>query len=289
MSDVLTAFPSTNKAELDLARQIQSTFVPGRCHGWPGVRLAARRLAGGCLGGDFHDVINGLDEQSLVAIGTIRGPGLVAALAKTVISGAVRKFGPITRSPQALIQRIDQLLGHLNADLREPRVSCSMFVGVVDRNRGILEYCSVGGCRPRVWTRDGKTKLLSLTGPALTGCSDVKYDRGSLKLRSLRRLIICSDGLTSAESPKGQVFGAVRERNLLRGATDLPADQQAGTILQAVCEHVGLDRVPNADVTVLVTDFCEAAVAPDSGAMSVRLGSYGGTVESPPDSSVFLG
>ncbi len=289
MSEILTAFPSTNKDELDLARQIQSTFIPGRCYGWPGARVAARRLAGGCLGGDFHDVISGLDEQHLVAIGTIRGPGLVAALAKTALSGAVRKFGPISRSPHALIQRLDRLLDHLNADLREPGLSCSMFVGVVDHNKGVLEYCSLGACRPRVWMRNGNSKLLGLTGPALTGTPGVKHGCGSLELHSVRRLVICSDGLTAAGSRKGGAFGAARERHLLQETTELPADQQAGAILQAVCEHVGPDRVPNADVTVLVTDFCEAAVVTDAGEMSARLESYGGKVGSAPDSSVFLG
>lgn len=289
MPEALSPFQLTNKTELDLARQIQSTFIPGRCYGWPGVRLVARRLAGECLGGDFHNVITGLDEQYVLAVGTIRGPGLVAALAKTAISGAVRKYGPISRSPEALIGRVNHLLDHLNADLRDRVLDCSMFVGVVDRNKGVIEYCAVGGCRPRIWTHTGETSHLKLTGPALIGTPTGKQDRGSLELRSLRRLTVCSDGLMAAESPDGEIFGSVRERRLLRETTDLTADQQAGAILHAVCEHVGPDRVPKNDVTVLVTDFCEAATAADSGSMSARLMSCVGNIGSAPDSSVFLG
>lgn len=291
MSELLTALPftSTDEAELDLARQIQSTFIPCKCYGWPGVHLAARRVAGDGLGGDFHNVISGLDEQYLTVVGTIKGPGLVAAMAKAVLSGAVRKFGPITRSPSVLIRRLERLLGHINADLRDEYVTFTVFLGTVDRDKGILEYCSAGGCRPRIWSRDGKSKQLGSTGPALTGSADFECDSKSLELESLRRLLVCTGGLASAESAGGESFGAARARRLLCKTVNLPAEQQANAILQGIRKHVGPDRVPNEDVTVFVTEFADDTVTAASDSMKARLQTYDRVAGAVPDSSVFLG
>jgi serine phosphatase RsbU (regulator of sigma subunit) len=234
-------------------------------------------------------VITGLDEQYLVAIGTVTGSGLVAALAKTVLSGAVRKFGPISRSPQALVHRLNRLLARLNDDLRERWLGCSLFVGVVDRRRCALEYCSAGACRPQVWARDGVTTRLELTGSALTGSPESEHDGASLDLVSLRRMIICTDGLAAAASPDGAAFGTGRALRLFQDTADLPADGQAEAIVETVRRHIGRDRVPAADVTVLVTDFAQGALSREAHAWSARLQGEDRGIGTVPDSSVFLG
>jgi len=287
--DTATGCLSTDEAEFDLARQIQSTFVPEKCYGWPGTRIAARRIAGGGLGGDFHDVIRGLDEQYTLIVGTITGPGLFAALGKAVLSGAARKFGPISRSPRVLMDQLNRLLGRINANLRDQCVRCSVFIGLVDRARGILDYSSAGCCRALVWSREGELYDLQSTGAMLGGSANLDCGSERLELTSLRRLVIYTDGLTTARSISGQPLGMARGRRLLTDTVRLPADKQVEVVLQGLRNHVGPDRVLTDDVTVFLTEFMEGVTAPGADSMRTWLRSYdraGGTV---PDSSVFLG
>lgn len=291
MSQLDTAIgcTSTDEAEFDLARQIQSTWVPERCFGWPGTHITARRVAGSDIGGDFYNVIRGLDEQYSLIVGTITGPRLFAALAKAVLSGAARKFGPISRSPDALMGQLDRLLGRINASLRNQRVTCSVFVGLIDRAKGTLEYCNAGRCRMLVWTREDELRDLEQTGTAL-GCSPA-LDCGSerLELTLLRRLVIYTEGLIAARSVSGLPLGMSRVRRLLIDTVHLPANEQVDVVLQGLRKHVGPDRAPTEDVTVFLTDFAEGATAPSSNSMETWLRSYDRAGGIAPDSSVFLG
>lgn len=280
---------STDEAELDLARQIQSTFVPEKCFGWPGTRITARRIPGSGIGGDFHNVIRGLDEQYSLIVGTITGPGLLAALAKAVVSGAARKFGPISRSPRVLVGQLDRLLGRINANLRDQSVTCSVFLGLVDRAKGTLEYCNAGCCRAFVWTYEDKLRDLQNTGAALGSSSTLDCRSGRLELTSLRRLVICTDGLAKARSVSGRPLGMARGRRLLIDNMHLPANEQVNVVLQGLRTHVGPDRVLTDDVTVFLTDFAEGVTAPSSDSMKTWLRSYDRAGGIAPDSSVFLG
>ncbi|MGB2984451.1 MAG: SpoIIE family protein phosphatase [Phycisphaerae bacterium] len=291
MSQLLPAIKptSTDEAELDLARQIQSTFVPGKCYGWPGAQVAARRIPSAGLGGDFHNVIHGPEEQYSIVVGTIAGPGVFAAFAKAVLSGAVREFGPISGSPRVLMEHLDRMLGRINADLPHHRVTCSVFHGLVNRTEGTLECRSAGGCGALAWTHKGELRELKGTGPALGSAASHGYDSESLELASLRRLVVYTAGLTATSSASGESFGAARGRRLLADTVHLPADEQVDVVLRTLRDHVGPDNIFTDDVTVFVTEFSEEATASGADSMRTWFQTYeqaGGAV---PDSSVFLG
>lgn len=287
---------AADEVELNLARQIQSTFVTGRCHGWPGTRIAAGRIAGASPGGDFHDVIRGCDERYSLVVGTIKGPRLFAALATAVLSSAVRGFGLTSRSPSDLLDHLNTLLSRISADLRDPSVTCSVFHGLVDRARGTLEYCNAGCCRAAVWTQGGEFCELGSTSPALGVMSSalgrpagVNYDRESLDFASVQRLIIHTDGLTSACSASGESFGVDRGRCLLMDTVRTTADDQVQAILQAVRDHIGPERALTEDVTLFVADNTESIAARPVDSMKTWLQTYERAIGAVPDSSVFLG
>ena len=291
MSQLLTAIEptSTDEAELDVARQIQSTFVSDRGQAWPGARTATKRIAGGGLGGDFHHVARGLDEQYAVMVGTVTGPRMFAALAKAVLSGAARSPGAVARAPAVQVAHLSGLLSHINENLRGERVLCSVFYGLIDRSKGVLEFCNAGRFHPLIWTREAEVRDLGATAPALgqTGGFDCRTE--SLELGSLRRLVVYTNGLTTARTASGVIFGEARGRRLLVDTLHLPVNEQVDAALQALRDHVGRDRVFTDDLTVFVTEFTDtvAVTAPES--VKTRFQAYERATGAAPDSSVFLG
>ena len=285
----ITRITGADEVELDLARQIQSTFVPEICHGWPGARIAVKRLAGGGLGGDFHHVIRGLDERYSLVVGTIKGPVLPAAMAKAMLGGVVRKFGPITCSPRVLLNHLSRVVEHLNADLRDQRVTCAVFHGLVDKARGKLDYCSAGGCRPLVWTREGEVLDVESTGPALGDAAGPAHDSRTLELSRLRRLIIYTVGLSPVPSVPGESLGPVGGRSLLVDTMHLPVEEQVDAVWQTLRMHADRDQAFTDDATLFVADFEQALTMPATGSVKTLSRTFRETGEAAPDSSVFLG
>jgi serine phosphatase RsbU (regulator of sigma subunit) len=283
------ALPCTEDAELDLARQIQSAFVPVKCFGWPGTHVAARRISSAGLGGDFHTVVHGLDEKCSLVVGTVAGPGLFAALAKAVLSGAVGRLGPTSPPPGTVLDQLRRVLDHINSDLREGRVTCSVFHGLVDRVAGTMEYCNAGHCRPLAWTRDGEMKELRTTRPPLGEPGSHGFESESIRLANVQRLIVCSDGLNAARSAKGEPFGASRGKRLINDTVPLPADEQVDEVLRVLRDHVGTDSDFSDDATVFVTEFSEPLTTAGTDSMRTWFSSYEQASGVAPDSSVYLG
>jgi serine phosphatase RsbU (regulator of sigma subunit) len=277
-------------AKIDFVRQIQSTFGPERCYAWPGARVAVKRVASVGFGGDFHAVTHWPDEQHSIVVGTVHGPGLVAALAKAVISGAIRKIGPVNRSPIGLLESLCDLLDRLNADLSPRAVTCSIFHGLFDCTKGTLGYCTAGRVRPYVRTRDGALQELSVESAALERSADIEPRSGSLELSSIERLLVHTEGLCEVCSSAGEPFGPVQSRQLLSGTAFLPVDRQLAAVVEAVHSHADAISTLTDDVTLFAAEFTEEATStPCADAVSDLFKSYEESSGFRPDSSVFLG
>ena len=291
MSQVTTSTGRTcviDDPEVDLVREIEAGLLPPRCHGWPGGQVAAKRIAS-ALGGDFHNVISGPEDRHSLVVGTVAGPGLFAALAKTAISSAVRKFGRVNRSSRTMIGHLRSLLDRINAGLRSPRVTCSLFHALVDRSGGTLEYCNAGHCHAFVWMRSGEMHELQDTGPTLGTRTQRDDDCGSFDLSALQRLIVLTAGLTTACSASGELFGIARGKRLLNDTVRLPADQQIDAVVRTLREHVGPDSMLTEDATVFVTEFEEDVAHSEAGAATAWLRTCEQELGTVPDSSIYLG
>ncbi|MGD2109540.1 MAG: PP2C family protein-serine/threonine phosphatase [Phycisphaerae bacterium] len=276
--------------ESDLMRQIDSTIGLEGCCGWPGARVAVKRIPSVGFGGDFHNITHRTEGQHAVVVGTVSGPGLVAALAKATIARAIGRHGSVNRSPVALITFLDELLDRLNTDLGVRSITCSVFIGLVDRARQTLAYTAAGSIRPYIQTRDGSVRDLLTGTPALGAPERVEREPGSLDLASVQRLMIHTEGLCQAQSTAGESYGASRSRKLLTETARLPVDRQLAAVAEDVHAHIGPLRTPTEDVTVFVAHLGDDRMTtPNHASFRDVFNSYENTGGPPLDSSVFLG
>ncbi len=136
------------ETEVQLARQIQQTFIPEVLPTHPHWQLSARWRTARQVGGDFYDVIELPDDRLGIFIADVADKGMPAALfmalTRTLLHAAARE----TSSPAEALRRVNELL--------LPDTKQGMFVtavyAVLDLNTGELTYANAGH-NPPLWVR----------------------------------------------------------------------------------------------------------------------------------------
>ncbi len=92
--------------ELQSARELQQILIPETLPQLPGYALTSAYIPAQEVGGDFFQVIP-LDgehaDSTLIVLGDVSGKGLKAAMAVSVIVGAVRSLADFTSSPAEIL------------------------------------------------------------------------------------------------------------------------------------------------------------------------------------------
>ncbi|MFN3492423.1 MAG: GAF domain-containing SpoIIE family protein phosphatase, partial [Anaerolineales bacterium] len=151
------------ETEVQLARQIQQTFIPSSVPAHPNWQIATRWLTARQVGGDFYDLIKLPNNKLGIFIADVADKGMPAALfmavTRTLIHAAVLE----TKSPAEALQRVNDLL--------LPDTQQGMFVtavyGELDVETGIFTYVNAGH-NPPYWVKaNGEIEKLTRTAIAL--------------------------------------------------------------------------------------------------------------------------
>lgn len=228
--------------EVNLARQIQQTFIPERLPELPGWELAACWLTARQVGGDFYDVFE-LTRNSLgLLIADVSDKGIPAALFMALTRTLVRAAVYDTSSPAEVLRRVNNLI--------MPDNQQSMFVtavyAVLNTQTGLLTYTNAGH-NPPIWfcSEKGSLEVIQRTGMALGVMDDISIDERSVQLKQGDSLLLYTDGLTDAFSPQGEAFGDGRLKDLLLTHQEKPAKELMKDIVAEVDKFSG--HLPLAD------------------------------------------
>jgi serine phosphatase RsbU (regulator of sigma subunit) len=229
--------------EVELARQIQKTFLPEHLPEIPGWDLAATWLTARQVGGDFYDVIELPDRRLGLLIADVSDKGMPAALFMALTRTLIRAVVYNTPSPAEALQRVNALI---IPDNRE-----SMFVtavyGVLSIESGEFTYANAGH-NPPVWmSKAGKSlEFLYRTGAALGIIEDLPMNQRTISLGLDDLLFLYTDGLTEAFSPDDETFGDGRLQQVLNNVAETSS---ARTVLDALETAVNqfMDPLPAAD------------------------------------------
>jgi sigma-B regulation protein RsbU (phosphoserine phosphatase) len=137
----------------------------------------------------------------------------------------------------------------------------TLFCAVVDLGSGAVAYSNCGHC-PALLLRKGESTFESLRnlGPPLAISERAKYVPRSIALAPGDMLFLYTDGVTEAENPRAELFGAARLEAALLEVRSRPA--------RAIVEHV-VERVaafaagapPSDDLTCVAIVRADAPLA----------------------------
>ena len=209
------------QTEVQLARQIQQTFIPQSLPTHDSWQFAARWRTARQVGGDFYDVIELPNGNFGLFIADVADKGMPAALFMALTRTLVRAAVNEMNSPAEVLRRVnDQLL---------PDTQQGMFVtavyGVLDTTIGTFTYVNAGH-NPPFWVKgSGEIAKLTRTAVALGVLDQPFMEERTISLEVGDNLLLYTDGLTEAFSPDGNLFGDSRLMDALISIQKHPADE----------------------------------------------------------------
>lgn len=233
-------------AQLQVASEIQKTFLPSKFPDLPGVRGAVATVAALEVGGDFYDVIALTGGRVGVMVGDVSGKGVPGALFGARLMSDVRYQALLLDDVADTLSTVNQIVAE--------RVTRGMFVtffyAVVSPKTGDVEYGNAGHLAPLIRRPDGSLDEWSKPiGVPLGILPGVRYEAGKGRLGPGDTLVILSDGPGDALGEDDKRFGDDRVRSTISQGPGDPSGL-VNTLLQATADFTG--NRPQADDQTLL-------------------------------------
>jgi Stage II sporulation protein E (SpoIIE) len=206
--------------ELHSARELQQVLIPEKVATLPGFSISSMYLPALEVGGDFFQIIP-LDGPAagctLIVLGDVSGKGLRAAMAVSLIVGAVRTLAETTSRPAEILAGLSR---RLHGRLQGGFSTCV-----------VLRLDPYGGCtlasagHPAPYLND---KEIDLPGALPLGIDPaIAYEEAIVHFHPGDRCALYTDGLLEARAPSGEIFSFERLQTLFASGADAAEASQA--------------------------------------------------------------
>lgn len=199
--------------EMQLARQIQQTFLPSRLPNRKSWEMDARWQPAREVGGDFYDIFTLTKGRLGVTIADVSDKGMPAALYMTVGRTLIRAYANNARSAAELLQRINR---PLVTDTPNSMFITAIYAVLIPET-GQLFYANAGHNRPYILHPNRQeVELLPKGGMAMGVMESIHLEESMFVLEPGDCLVMYTDGVTESFSPAGEAFGEARLQELLQ-------------------------------------------------------------------------
>ncbi len=194
--------------QLRLAGEIQRDLLPGTMPDTSPLRVDALYLPADFVSGDIYDVSR-LDEDHIgVSIADATGHGLPAALLTIFVKNSFR--GKAIHSGAYRILEPDEVLGGLNAELLDARLSGCQFItgldAVLDRRTSQIRWARGGVPYPVLVRADGPPRRLASYGGLVGAFERPRFEVMSHQFQPGDTLLFFTDGLEALLRPHDEAF-----------------------------------------------------------------------------------
>lgn len=225
-----TAVKERMESELNIAREIQMSFLPSKLPFHPLYELASFIRPAREVGGDFYNYYM-LDEQHLFfVLGDVSDKGVPASVFMTVTLTLFKASVLPGITPGALLQKVNQ---ELYSD--ESTMFATVFCGIMNVQTGEVLFSNAGHCVPYIRYADGHAATLPMNkGIPLAVLPDSTYMDEWIKLKPGDSLLIYTDGISEAEKENHEMFGMDNIKRCLERNDDASAQDTVERLIQDV-------------------------------------------------------
>ena len=252
--------------ELEIAREIQASFLPAALPQLPGWEIATVFRPARGVGGDFYDAFPLVQHRRLgLVIGDVCGKGVGAALFMALFRTLIRAFAqqhyslrwmsalaedehaehghnarPVLPSigTSALRNAVELTNDYIATTHGRTSMFATLFFGILDPMNGALLFVNAGHEYPILVNAAGIKGELERSGPVLGLFPGAHFDICEAHIEPGDTLVAFTDGVTEAQNAEGELFDHERLRTLLAqpvsSAAELLDRIQAG-----VQAHIG--------------------------------------------------
>ena len=190
-------------AELLLAARVQRDFLPKHMPAVDGLDCGVLFRPAGFVSGDTYDVCR-LDEYHVgFFLADAMGHGVPAALMTLYIAGSLPRK-EIDANGYRLVPPAESLK-RLNSELHQSIAGPARFVtaicGIIDTRTGLIDLACAGH-PPPLRISDRGVRPVEVSGMLLGVVEDFDYQQATIRLEEDELLVIHSDGIEAAFSPR---------------------------------------------------------------------------------------
>jgi len=242
--------------ELEMARHIQLSILPGRAPDLPGLTVAARYLPMTTIAGDYYDYLP-VDEKHLgILVADVSGHGAPSALITSMLKIVLAEQADHASDP-------GKVLGGMNAALCgkfDHHFITAAYI-FLDLEEGVLRYGGAGHPPLSIWrASSGKAEAVEENGLLLAQFPEETYTFVEVPFEPGDRVVLTTDGVSECPSPKGEEFGTARLLAFLDQNRKLPTEGFADAVIEALSQwsmHAQGEKQHD-DITFLAIDFGHA-------------------------------
>jgi serine phosphatase RsbU (regulator of sigma subunit) len=243
--DIVRGEHSRLEHELDLARQMQASLLPGELPDIAGYSLAAFWQPAHETSGDYYNVFKLSGERWGFIVADVCGKGAAAALRMAMTHGLLRERVEQESSPAALLSQINQSLCKQDTDMQ----FVTSFYAILDPKKGRIKYALAGHPPPFLRKASGQVRKLAGRGIALGVSAAAEYKDIDLALAPGDSLVAYTDGVTDANSPANKSYELAQLKTAIGSApphAEALLDHLQNTLVDWVKEAPNYD-----DITLL--------------------------------------
>ena len=198
--------------ELQLARDIQKTFLPDHLPTLPGWDMDIRWQPARQVAGDFYDIFLLGENRMGIVIADVADKGMPAALFMTLIRTLIRSAAKETVSPASVLRQVNELL----VPDSKNGMFVTVFYAVIHLDTGKIVYTNAGHNPPIIrYAQSDELFELTRTCMALGIFNDIEVDEREVTLNPGDWILLYTDGVTEAFSVNEEMFGTKRLFDLL--------------------------------------------------------------------------
>lgn len=252
------------KREVEIARDVQESFLPRQMPDVAGLDIAAMCLAAYEVGGDYYDFVKVAPGKLAVVVGDVSGKGTQAAFYMTLTKGFVQTLSRQGFSPAEVMRRLNTLFC-----VNVPRGTfISMIYGVFDVEARTFTFARAGH-NPVILKRSPSQEpdMVQPTGLAIGLIAGPPFDETieerTLNLRLGDVLVFYTDGFSEAMNRGKDLYGDDR---LARKVGDV-GQHSATEILNAIADdvHGFVDTAErHDDMTMVVVKLDQGTAYPEA-------------------------
>ncbi len=233
--------------QLDIAREIQLSFLPTTNPNIPGYDVTGRNVSSGQVGGDYYDFIRIVDNHTGIAIGDVSGKGVPAALIMASFRASVIAEIRNNYSIRTICTKVNNLL----CESLKPGNFVTAVYGVLDSKNHILTFANCGHDLPILLRDSGETEYLKEGGQVLGITRDAVYEERPLFLNRGDIVVLYTDGVTEVFDSQGRQFGIERLIGAVRENRNKTCDEIQDAVYDAVKRFASPQHVFD-DLTMIV-------------------------------------
>lgn len=224
------------QGELTVAREIQMGMLPKNNPEdaeREGIDIYGNLDPAKEVGGDLYDFF--IKEGYLYfCIGDVSGKGIPASMFMTVTRSLFRTIAPYTHNAAKVLWYMNRTLSNIN----ETNMFVTFFVGILDLERGILNYANAGHNGPLIIDNSGVHMLKVIPNLSLGVFPDFFYEEEKTDFPPGSMMFLYTDGVTEAMNESHREYGEERMIKIIKNLWESDSDLSPEYLLKAINDDV---------------------------------------------------